>query len=85
MPLRTIRGYVWDYGTAESVALYVLGNVALFVPLGLFLHLALRRSVLLTTAAGMLASVAVEILQLPIWSRSTDVDDVILNLSLIHI
>jgi hypothetical protein len=79
VPLRTIRGYVWDFGTAENLVLYVLGNVALFLPLGLFLHLALRRSVLLTTALGMLASIGVEILQLPIWSRSTDVDDVILN------
>jgi glycopeptide antibiotics resistance protein len=49
------------------------------VPLALFLHLALRRSVWLTIALGVLASVTVEILQLPIWSRSTDVDDVLLN------
>jgi VanZ like protein len=79
VPFRTIRGYFWSYDTAQTLVLYVLGNVALFVPLGLFLHLALRRSVLLTTTLGMLASVCVEILQLPIWSRSTDVDDVILN------
>jgi hypothetical protein len=78
-PFETIRGYVWAYGTAESLILYVLGNVAMFVPLGLFLHLALRRPVAVTVVLGMLASVAVEILQLPIWSRSSDVDDVILN------
>jgi hypothetical protein len=79
VPLRTIRGYVWDYGTAQSLFLYVLGNVALFVPLGLFLHLALRRSVAVTVLLGALASLGVEILQLPIWSRSSDVDDLILN------
>jgi hypothetical protein len=79
VPMRTIRGYVWDYGTAESVFLYVLGNVALFVPLGLFLHLALRRSVAVTVLLGALASLGVEVLQLPIWSRSSDVDDLILN------
>jgi hypothetical protein len=79
VPLRTIAGYFDGYDTAATVVLYVFGNVALFVPLGLFLHLALRRSVALAAALGMLASVTVEILQLPIWSRSTDVDDVILN------
>jgi hypothetical protein len=79
VPFRTIRGYLWDYGTTESMVIYVLGNVAMFVPLGLFLHLALRRSVALTAVLGLVASVVVEVLQLPIWSRSSDVDDVILN------
>jgi hypothetical protein len=79
VPFATIRGYVEDYGTAQSLLLYVLGNVALFVPLGLFLHLALRRSVALTIGLGAVTSLGVEILQLPIWSRSSDVDDVILN------
>lgn len=79
VPFHTIHGYFLGWDTLETVTLYVLGNIALFVPLGLFLHLALRRSVLLTAGLGMLASVGVEILQLPIWSRSSDVDDVILN------
>lgn len=78
VPFATIRAYV-DHGGVESLVIYVLGNVALFVPLGLFLHLALRRSVGLTVLLGALVSLGVEILQLPIWSRSSDVDDVILN------
>jgi VanZ family protein len=78
-PFHTIRGYLNGWETAQTLLFYVVGNVALFVPLALFLHLALRRSVWLTIGLGVLASVTVELLQLPIWSRSTDVDDVILN------
>ncbi|MFI7587143.1 VanZ family protein [Spongisporangium articulatum] len=81
-PLATIRLYKWD--SLESFVIYAGGNVALFVPLGFFLYLSLRE--LMSGAAFLVAvllsggaSMTVEILQLPIWSRSTDVDDVILN------
>lgn len=68
-----------DLGDASDVAVYVVGNVALFVPLGFFLYLALRRGLALPAGMTVLSSVCVEILQLPIWSRSSDVDDVLLN------
>lgn len=78
-PFDTIRMYLHDGDSATSVLLYVGGNIALFAPLGFFTYLALRQSVLLTTVLCGLTSLGVEILQLPIWSRSTDVDDLICN------
>jgi hypothetical protein len=76
--LATIREYL-AAGTTGQLLVYVVGNVALFVPLGFFGHLALRRGVLLTGLLATGFSVMVEILQLPIWTRSTDIDDVLLN------
>jgi glycopeptide antibiotics resistance protein len=66
----------------------VLGNVAVFIPFGAALGAAIllaRRSrrfwrwFLGVTAAGLLLSLSIEIAQLAIPSRVTDVDDVILN------
>jgi VanZ family protein len=79
VPFHTFRNYLDGYDSAQTMLLYVVGNIVMFVPFGLFVQLALRRRVVLTIALGMLASVTVEVLQLPIWSRSSDVDDVILN------
>jgi glycopeptide antibiotics resistance protein len=65
----------------------VLGNIAVFVPFGAALGAATligrRRHFWLwwlgITAAGLLLSLSVEIAQLAIPSRVTDVDDVLLN------
>jgi hypothetical protein len=76
VPLRTLRSYHYDL---SDLVIYLIGNVALFVPLGFFLFLALRRGLIVTTAVCALISVGVEILQLPIWTRSSDVDDVLTN------
>jgi VanZ family protein len=78
VPLQTLRSYHYSPGRSDLL-IYLVGNVALFLPLGFFLYLALRRWLLVTTAICALASVAVEVAQLPIWSRSTDVDDVLTN------
>lgn len=60
-------------------AVNILGNVALFVPLGLFVFLALDGgSVLRATACGVLLSVTIETLQL-FTGRAADIDDVLLN------
>jgi glycopeptide antibiotics resistance protein len=75
-PLHTIAASLDD---PSSLVIYVLGNVALFMPLGFFLHLAIRRSIVTPAALTVAASIGVELAQLPIWSRSTDVDDVLLN------
>lgn len=81
-PLLTLHSYWWT-GDPALLLVYVFGNVALFVPLGFFAFLALRRigwvAVLLAAVASSLCSLTVEVLQLPIWSRSTDIDDWILN------
>lgn len=79
VPFHTFRNYLDGYDSVHTMLLYVVGNVVMFVPFGLFVQLALRRRVVLSVALGLLASVTVEVLQLPIWSRSSDVDDVMLN------
>jgi glycopeptide antibiotics resistance protein len=67
----------------------LLGNIAVFIPLGVALALATfppppnrrfgARWWLRIIAAGMLLSLGIELAQLAIPSRATDVDDVILN------
>lgn len=81
IPLRTLRRYTHD---PSDLLIYLVGNVALFVPLGFFLYLALRHlavtaRLIVTTLLCTQASLGVEVLQLPIWSRSSDVDDVLTN------
>lgn len=75
-PFATLRKYLHD---PADLLIYLAGNVALFIPLGFFLYLAVRRWMLVCTALTVLVSVGVEILQLPIYSRSSDIDDVITN------
>ena len=55
-----------------------VGNVLLFMPLGLALFVR-RRSLVQAAAAGGLLSVSIEIAQLWIPGRTTSFDDVILN------
>jgi hypothetical protein len=76
VPLKTLRDYRYD---PSDLLIYLIGNVALFIPLGFFLYLALRRWLIGTTVFCALFSVGVEILQVPIWSRSSDIDDVLTN------
>jgi hypothetical protein len=75
-PLHTLRIYRYDH---SDLLFYLIGNIALFIPLGFFLYLALRRRFAAVVMICGLTSVGVEILQLPIWSRSSDVDDVLTN------
>ena len=76
VPFHTLLSYRYDH---SDLLIYLVGNVALFMPLGFFLFLALRRWVVISTMVCALVSVGVEILQLPIWTRSSDVDDVLTN------
>jgi glycopeptide antibiotics resistance protein len=62
----------------------VAGNVAVFVPIGLALTGALgglpdRRRLWLAVALGGALSIGIELMQLAIPSRATDVDDVLFN------
>jgi len=79
-PFATIRTQL-EFGFRHSEAREVIGNVALFVPFGLFLPAAARTCrrtwVTLSAAAGL--SVLIEIVQGLLPSHATDVDDVILN------
>ena len=73
--------YLLDYETRREALINIIGNTAMFVPLGIVWPTVFRR---LDThgkviAAGMGFSLCIEILQLPLYDRVSDVDDLILN------
>jgi glycopeptide antibiotics resistance protein len=80
VPFRTI-GTQLSHGLERYEAKQLLGNIALFIPLGFLLPCALRSFrrawPTLLVAAGL--SVLIETTQAPLPGHSTDVDDVILN------
>ena len=70
-----------DYPDRRDILLNVIGNVAMFIPLGIvwpgvYKNLNTHGK---TIAAGVGVSLAIEILQLPFFTRVTDIDDLILN------
>ena len=70
-----------DYEVFSEILLNLIGNTAMFIPLGIvwpvcFKRLNTRGKVI---AAGFGFSLCIEILQLPFYDRVTDVDDLILN------
>lgn len=88
-PLRTIVEYVsgFDYvtgrshGMLENAALAnLLGNVAIFLPLGVYVALFRKNgSLWKTTAVVAAVSLALELLQVATRTGSGDVDDMLLN------
>jgi glycopeptide antibiotics resistance protein len=79
-PFGTIRTQL-AFGLEYSEARQLIGNVALFVPLGFLLPAAVRtcRRVWVTLAVAASLSVLIEIVQALLPNHTTDVDDVILN------
>ncbi|MGI3780084.1 MAG: VanZ family protein [Janthinobacterium lividum] len=83
--LRENRGGVLGLASNPAVQQFVF-NIALFVPLGMFVRHLLRRGVLTTAAVGLGVSLLVELTQLTgVWTlfpcayRLFDVDDLIAN------
>ena len=73
--------YLFDYPTVREALLNLVGNTAMFIPLGIVWPAVLKK---LNThwkviAAGFGVSLTIEVLQLPFFDRATDVDDLILN------
>ena len=73
--------YMADYPTRREILLNFIGNTLMFLPLGIvwpsvFKELDTHGKVI---AAGIGTSVLIEILQLPFYSRCSDIDDLILN------
>ncbi len=71
-----------DYESRRDLLLNTIGNAAMFVPTGIILPVVYRR---LDTfgkvlAAGAGISLCIELLQLPFSVRTSDVDDLLLNL-----
>ncbi len=73
--------YLMDYPVFREAMLNLIGNTAMFIPLGIvwpivFKQLDTHGKVI---AAGVGTSFCIEILQLPFYDRVTDIDDLILN------
>lgn len=73
--------YLFDYESFQEALTNVLGNTAMFVPVGIlwpavFRQLDTHKKVI---GAGMGLSLFIEVLQLPFYDRVTDIDDLLLN------
>ena len=73
--------YLFDYPTMKEALLNLIGNTAMFIPLGIvwpavFKKLDAHWKVI---AAGVGVSLTIEIVQLPFFDRASDIDDLILN------
>ena len=73
--------YLLDYPTVGEIVVNLVGNTAMFIPVGIVWPAVFRK---LDThgkviAAGFGFSLVIELLQLPFYNRCSDVDDLILN------
>ena len=73
--------YLFDYPKFSEVLLNVIGNTAMFIPLGIVWPSVFKKldTPAKVIAAGVGYSLSVEILQLPFYDRVSDIDDLILN------
>lgn len=70
-----------DYPTMREILINVIGNTAMFIPLGIVWPCVYKElnTPIKAIAAGAGFSLLIEILQLPFYDRVSDVDDLILN------
>ena len=73
--------YLFDYPVFREALINLIGNTAMFIPLGIvwpavFKELDTHAKAI---AAGVGTSLLIEILQLPFYVRCSDIDDLILN------
>ena len=73
--------YLFDYPSMRDALLNLIGNIAMFIPLGIVWPVVFRKldhhGKVIGAGAG--ASLCIEILQLPFYGRASDIDDLILN------
>jgi glycopeptide antibiotics resistance protein len=82
LPFQTIKKYLMGtYNVSRTVAFNnVLGNIGLFIPLGIYLQLFKREKRILTGIfLIVIISLSVEILQFIFAIGATDIDDILLN------
>ena len=73
--------YLFDYEIRREALINVIGNTAMFIPIGIIWPCVFRN---LNTHAKVIAagdglSLFIEILQLPFFDRVSDIDDLLLN------
>ena len=71
----------FDYPTKKEIVLNLVGNTAMFIPLGIVWPVVFKKldTHLKVIGAGAGFSLIIEILQLPFFDRVSDIDDLILN------
>ncbi|MGG0574556.1 VanZ family protein [Priestia aryabhattai] len=80
VPFYTMRDLLFHHSFGDFI-LNNIGNIILFLPFGFFLSMRFRGidNVTKSLLVGMLLSVSIEIVQLFMPNRWTDIDDVLLN------
>lgn len=82
IPFKIIRSEIINRNDSETdyqtFIFNIFGNIAVFVPVGLFGAYRFKRSLLKTIYFGFCLSLLIETVQIPL-DRTTDVDDLILN------
>ena len=75
--------HINDFVDNSKMWMNVIGNILMFVPTGIILPIIFKRlnNIFKVTLSGAFLSLCIEILQLPFPSRSSDIDDLILNTS----
>ena len=68
----------YSYEANLVFILNIIGNIGIFVPVGMFVAYLFRTNFIKTALAGLCTSLFIEIVQLPL-ERTSDVDDLILN------
>ncbi len=73
--------YLFDYENIFLALINLVGNIAMFIPLGIVWPIAFKKldSYAKVIFAGIGFTVLIEIFQLPFFERVTDIDDLILN------
>lgn len=73
--------YLFDYPVFREALINLIGNTAMFIPLGIVWPAVFKELDTHTKAiaAGVGTSLLIEILQLPFYVRCSDIDDLILN------
>ena len=73
--------YLFDYPTKREALLNLIGNTAMFIPLGIVWPTVFKKlnTHIKVICAGIGVSLCNEVLQLPFADRVSDIDDLILN------
>lgn len=73
--------HLTEYDSKKELLLNVIGNTAMFIPSGIVLPIIYKKlnSFLKVIGVGALISLCIEILQLPFFERTSDIDDLLLN------
>lgn len=75
--------HLFEYPARRDAILNLVGNVTMFIPLGIIWPVVFKEldTPAKAVAAGAGFTLCIEILQLPFFDRATDIDDLLLNLA----